>query len=65
MGLMHGPESPPVIVASLGLRFSASIAMPKKVFTKDTESAPSASTALAISAISVTFGDNFTISVLS
>ena len=41
------------------------IDIPKNVFTSDTASAPSASTARAMSAMSVTFGDNFTISVLS
>ena len=46
---------------SKGLRFSISMAIPIKVLIKETLSAPSASTALAISVIAVTLGDNFTI----
>ena len=45
-------------------RFSALISIPNSVLMSDTESAPSASTALAISVISVTLGESFTIRVL-
>ena len=61
IGLMAGPESPPVMVESSGLRVLASTAIPSKVFITDKLSAPSASTARAISATSVTFGESFTI----
>jgi alpha-L-fucosidase 2 len=64
MGLMQGPDNPPVTVESKGFRDSTSMAIPKNVLTSETASAPSASTALAISAISVTLGDSFTMSVL-
>src|SRR5574344_2170966 len=64
IGLMAGPDNPPVTVESIGILLSASIAIPRKVFTKETLSAPPATTAFAISAISVTLGDNLTISVL-
>ena len=52
-----------VIVDNTGLRFSASMAIPSIVLINETESAPSASTALAISVMSVTLGESFTIRV--
>ena len=61
-GLIAGPESPPTTRASFGRRVSASIAMPSSVLMSETASAPSASTARAISTMSVTFGLSFTIS---
>ncbi|MPN02616.1 hypothetical protein SDC9_149832 [bioreactor metagenome] len=64
IGLIQGPESPPVIVDNFGFLLSTSIAIPKKVLTRDTASAPSSSTPRAIWEISVTLGDNFTINVL-
>jgi sialidase-1 len=64
IGLMHGPDKPPVIVDSFGFLLSISIAIPRKVFTSETESAPAPSTARAISLILVTLGDNLTIKVL-
>ena len=62
-GFTQGPERPPVIVDNTGLRFSASMAIPSIVLINETESAPSASTALAISVMSVTLGESFTIRV--
>ena len=44
---------------------STSILMPMRVLMSETLSAPSASTARAISAMSVTLGESFTMSVLS
>ena len=63
-GLTAGPLSPPVEMLRRGLRRSISMAIPISVLISDTLSAPSASTARAISAISVTLGESFTISVL-
>ena len=63
MGFTHGPERPPVTVESMGRRCSASMAIPNRVLMRDTESAPSASAARAISVMSVTFGESFTMSV--
>ena len=54
-----------VPIDSSDWRFSMSMAMPISVFISDTLSAPSASTACAISAMLVTLGDSFTINVLS
>jgi len=65
IGLMAGPERPPVMVDSKGFRLSASMAIPRKVLTRETASAPAPSTARAISAISVTLGESLTIRVLS
>ena len=62
-GFTAGPLSPPVAIDSTGRRFSMSIAMPINVLMSDTLSAPSASHARAISAMSVTLGESFTISV--
>ena len=53
----------PVTVESSGRRRSASMAIPNSVLINDTLSAPPASAARAISAMSVTLGDNFTIRV--
>ena len=67
-GLIAGPESPPVMLASFGRRVSMSMAMPVMVLIREIESAPSASTLRAISVMSVTLGESLTIkgfSVLS
>ena len=61
IGFTQAPLNPPVIVLKTGLRFLASIAIPSRVLIRETESAPSLSTAKAISCILVTLGDNFTI----
>ncbi len=63
-GFTQGPLSPPVPMLSSGLRFSMSTAMPMSVLISDTLSAPSASQARAISVMSVTLGDSFTMRVL-
>ena len=62
MGLIAGPESPPVILLSRGLRVSASIDMARKVFTRLTASAPASAATFAMCAIEVTLGESFTIS---
>ena len=49
---------------SMRLRFSMSMAVPMRVLIRLTESAPSASTALAMLTMSVTLGESFTMSVL-
>ncbi len=61
IGLIAGPESPPVILASFGRLVSMSTAMPVIVFINDMESAPASSTLFAIFVMSVTFGESFTI----
>ena len=58
---MAGPDNPPITLASLGRRLAGSIAMPIRVLISDTASAPASSTALAITVISVTLGESFTI----
>ena len=63
-GFTAGPLKPPVPMLRREQRRSMSIDIPIKVLMSETESAPSASTALAISTMLVTFGESFTISVL-
>ena len=63
-GLTHGPLNPPVTMLSNGFLRSASIAIPINVLIRETESAPAASAAKAISVIDVTLGESFTIRVL-
>ena len=63
IGFTAAPDMPPVIVESIGRLRSTSIAIPSNVLISDTLSAPLPSAARAISVMSVTFGDNFTISV--
>src|SRR5258708_8038722 len=58
MGLMAGPDSPPVTLLSRGLRDSASMDMARKVFTRLRASAPASAETLAICAIEVTLGDS-------
>ncbi len=65
IGRMHGPERPPVTVLNTGRLRSTSMAIPRNVLTNETESAPVASTARAISVMSVTLGESFTIRCLS
>src|SRR5574341_1332295 len=60
IGRIAGPDSPPVHEASFGRRVSTSMAMPTTVLISDTAVAPPAWAALAVSAMSVTFGDSFT-----
>ena len=56
-GLTQGPLKPPVRMLSSGWRFSISTAIPIRVLMSETESAPSASTARAMSAMLVTLGE--------
>ena len=56
IGLIAGPLRPPKMFDSSGRRVSTSIAIARKVFTKETASAPASSAAFAILAISVTLG---------
>src|SRR5260370_42406483 len=61
IGLMAGPLSPAVMLEIRGLRFSASMAMATKVFTREMASAPAFSADLAMAGMLVTFGESFTI----
>lgn len=63
MGFTAAPDMPPVTVESIGRLRSASIAIPSRVLMRETLSAPPFSAARAISVMSVTFGESFTISV--
>ena len=60
MGRIAGPDRPPVMLPSLGRWLSISTAMARKVLATTSASAPAASAARAISAMSVTLGDSFT-----
>ena len=60
MGLMAGPESPAVMLAMRGRRVLASMAMARKVLTRETASAPACSATEAISAMEVTLGESLT-----
>ena len=61
IGLIAGPESPPVLFAMRGRRVSTSIERDKKVLTRDSASAPAFSAQRAICAMEVTLGESFTI----
>ena len=65
MGLIAGPDRPPKVVLSLGLRVFKSIAIPTTVLIALTASAPPDSAAWAISSIRVTLGLNFIMRSLS
>jgi len=58
---MAGPESPAKRFLKIGLFESKSTAMPRKVFTREIQSAPACSADIAIEEISLTFGESFTI----
>src|SRR5690554_944064 len=60
MGLIAGPDNPPVLLAKMGRFFLISIRIPVMVLIIVMPSAPPASTALAISVISLTLGDSLT-----
>lgn len=60
-GNTAGPESPPTLLCRIGRLVLISILIPSRVFISETLSAPSASTAFAISVIFVTLGVSFTI----
>ena len=63
MGLMQGPDNPPVTVERRVFVIWHQLPSPKRIDERN-GTTPSASTALAISVISVTLGDSFTMSVL-
>ena len=60
MGFMAGPDNPPVMLPKMGRRVVMSMAMPVNVLMREMASAPAASTALAMVVMSVTLGDNLT-----
>ena len=60
-GSTAGPDRPPVFIFKTGRRVFTSIRIPRMVLIRDRASAPAPSTARAISVISVTLGDSFTI----
>ena len=62
IGRIAGPDNPPVKFAIRTRRVSTSIASATNVFTSEIACTPASATTFAISLISVTFGDSFTIS---
>jgi hypothetical protein len=60
-GSTAGPERPPVFIFKMGRRVCTSIRIPRSVLMRERASAPASSTALAISTMSVTLGESFTI----
>ena len=58
---MAGPEKPPTLLARTGFLLCMSILMPKRVFIRESASAPPETAAFAISVISVTLGVSLTI----
>src|SRR5262252_3990840 len=62
IGLMAGPERPPVMLLSRGLRVSTSIDIARNVLTRLTASAPASAATLAICATEVTLGESLMIS---
>ncbi len=64
IGLIAGPDNPPVIFWILGFRVKILNAAPTKVFIAETASAPFSFAALANSAIYETFGESLIINGL-
>src|SRR5579864_8539135 len=62
IGLIAGPDSPPVMLLSRGFRVSTSIDIARKVLTRLRASAPAFAATWAIWAIEVTLGESLTIS---
>src|SRR6185312_7318973 len=62
MGLMAGPESPPVMLLKRGRRVSTSIEMARNVLVRLRASAPAEAAIFAIWAMDVTLGESFTMS---
>ena len=60
-GSTAGPDRPPVFIFKMGRRVFTSMRIPRMVLMRLMASAPAASTARAISVMSVTLGDSFTI----
>ena len=61
MGFIPAPDTPPVLFAIIGLRFSISITIPVKVLISEIQSAPPRSAAFALVAMLSTLGESFTI----
>src|ERR1039458_5447756 len=62
MGVLAGPERPPVTLDSSGRRVSALMHMARKVLVRLTASAPAAAEILAIWAMEATLGESLTMS---
>src|ERR1035441_6833580 len=62
MGLMAGPERPPVMLARRGLRVSASMAMARNVLETLRALAPARAAIWAMWAMEVTLGESLTMS---
>src|ERR1017187_4239007 len=60
MGLMAGPERPPVTLLRRGRRVSTSMDMARKVFVRLTASAPASAAILAMLEMDVTLGESLT-----
>ena len=60
-GSTAGPERPPVFIFRMGRRVFTSMRIPRMVLMRLMASAPASSTARAISVMSVTLGESFTI----
>ena len=60
-GRTAGPDSPPVFIFRIGRRVFTSMRIPRRVLMRDSASAPASATARAISVMSVTLGESFTI----
>ena len=63
-GCTAGPERPPTVFPSTGRCFQMSIFIPTRVLMREMASVPAASTARAISVMSVTLGDSLVITGL-
>src|SRR5271157_894893 len=62
MGLIAGPERPPVTLLRRGRRVAASMDMARKVLVRRTASAPASAAILAMLAMDVTLGESLTMS---
>ena len=60
-GSTAGPDRPPVLLRIMGRRVRMSMRMPVRVLIMEMASAPALSAATAISEMSVTLGESFTI----
>src|ERR1035438_4288920 len=62
IGLMAGPDNPPVTLLRRGRRVSASMDMARNVLVRLTASAPESATTLAMWEMDVTLGESLTMS---